>query len=293
MLVTAFAAALAQVPALQQPQQPAQASASVTPAVAPQLPTNVIKLPTFYGTVSDPSDSKQKSRSSPASVVSMLSRMDAYFETYASSYPTEDLKLNALLACFPPNSAAQFWYESDVGKSSFRTYDDFKVSFAARFGATAADKAKYQADFFHIRQLKNEPVHAFNTRFFQLVAEMKAIGQPVDSSTQVARYIDGLSPVLRPNIHRIQRTTQGLTLDAIMSEAEMEEKLNPLPKLPHVPPAMRGMQTKPNKPAPKGRKKCFYCSSEDHIMKNCPKVAKKKANGTWHDRPQSGAGPSS
>jgi hypothetical protein len=48
MLVTAFAAALAQVPALQQPQQPAQASASVTPAVAPQLPTNVIKLPTFY-----------------------------------------------------------------------------------------------------------------------------------------------------------------------------------------------------------------------------------------------------
>jgi Retrotransposon gag protein len=294
LLINSFAGALANLPVFQPPAPQVAGHAPTVGAqpVIQQLPNNVIKLPTFHGTVPDSSDSKHKIRSSPASVVSTLSRMDAYFETYAHSYPTDDLKLNALISCFPPNSAAQFWYESDLGRSAFRTYDEFKIAFERRFGATAADKAKYRQDFFRIRQNKNEAATLFGTRYLQLLAEMKAIGEPIDSTTQVARYIDGLWPSLRTIVNRIHRGRPNMTLDEVMGEAEMEEKANPAVKPQHVGPSVQGLQHQTGKPPAKNRKQCFYCRALDHLMRDCPEVAKKKANGTWKDQPRKGPGPS-
>jgi hypothetical protein len=287
MLITAMSHAFAQIPAFQQPAPvPAPVPVSAPTQIIQQLPTNAVKVPTFYGTVPDPVDAKAKVRCSPAAVTSCLTRLDVFFDTYSRLYPTDDMKLNAIVGCFPPNSTAQQWYDSDGGRRSMTTYVEFKRKFESRFGATAADVAKYQRDFFHVQQGRNESVGSFYTRYLQLLSEMTAIGKPVDSVTQIARFVDGLLPALRTNVSRIHRHNPTMTLDDVASEAEMEEKATPSPK-PPVMPSVRGIQTKP-KP-----KHCWFCKGDkgkNHVADNCPEIAKRKANGTWVDRPRKGAG---
>jgi hypothetical protein len=151
LLIQAFSQAFSPIPAPQQPYVPpgaAPAPAVTTTQIVQQLPSNVIKLPIVYGTVVDASDPKSRIRCSPASVISCISRMDAFFDTYAQSYPTEDNKLNAIISCFPPNSAAQSWYESDQGKRSFATYAQLKLAFAQRFGPECRGGSQVSARFF-------------------------------------------------------------------------------------------------------------------------------------------------
>jgi hypothetical protein len=140
LLITSFTQALGQVVALQPAPQP---TASARPTVPPKmhLPPTAIKLPTFHDTTSDPADPNRRIKCFPASVVSCLSRIDVFFESYAHSYSTDALNLNALIACFPLNSQAQFWHESDNGKTSFRTNDEFKKAFVTRFVPNASDEA--------------------------------------------------------------------------------------------------------------------------------------------------------
>jgi hypothetical protein len=210
--------AFSQSPAFQQP-----AAASAAPQVIQQSPTNAVKLPTFHGTVPDPNDPKAELRSSPASVTSCLTRLDVFFATYSRLYPNGSMKLNAIVGCFPVNSAAQQWYDSDNGRASLTTYDEFKSKFESRFGANAADVAKYQHDFFHLRQGRKESVGSFYTRFLQLIAEMAAIDKPVSTEDQIAKFIDGLVPHLRKDVSRIHRQRPDMTLDDVASEAEIEK----------------------------------------------------------------------
>ena len=111
LVVDAMSQAFAQFPAFQQP----AAAAAAAPQIIQQLPTNAVKLPVFHGTVADPTstDAKAKIKSSPASVTSCLSRLDIFFETYDHLYPTNALKLNVFVGCFPSGSTAQEWYERE------------------------------------------------------------------------------------------------------------------------------------------------------------------------------------
>jgi hypothetical protein len=145
--------------------------------------------------------------------------------------------------------------------------------------------------FFHVRQARKESVGAFYSRYLQLLAELKAIGKPVSPDDQVAKFIDGLFPALRMEVSRIHRRSPALSLDAIMSEAEMEEKALGLHKPAPVPSinTMNGQPTKPRKTDPK-RPRCFFCRSNEHDGKDCPKIKAKKEKGTWVDRPRKEAG---
>jgi hypothetical protein len=104
LLANSLAQAFSQLLAFQQPQPPAPAPVPIAPTVLPQLPSNVIRLPTFHVTVVECSDLKVKNRASPASVVFCISRMDAFFETCTQNYSSDTLELNALIGCFPPIS---------------------------------------------------------------------------------------------------------------------------------------------------------------------------------------------
>jgi hypothetical protein len=174
---------------------------------------------------------------------------------------------------------------------SFSTYAEFKVAFQQRFGHNASDVARYQQDFFHIRQARKESVGAYYTRYLQLLAEMKAIGKPVDTDDQVAKFIDGLFPALRTEISRIHRRSPTLTLDELVSDAEMEEKALALHKPTHLP-SINTVDGKPwkSRGGESQRQRCFFCRSTEHDGKDCPKIKAKKDNGTWEDRPRKAAG---
>jgi hypothetical protein len=129
---------------------------------------------------------------------------------------------------------------------------------------------------------------------------MAAIGKPVQPENwQITKFIDGMRDDLKREVSRIYRRSPKLSLEDVMSEAEMEE-----PSLKSKPtsitPQVQGLQTNP--PQRHGQSKrnnnqkapvCFFCKSRGHVMKDCPKVAKKRAAGQWEDRSRNGAGPSS
>jgi hypothetical protein len=150
--------------------------------------------------------------------------LDAFFETYSQTYNTDTLNLNALIACFPPDWQAHFWYESDNGKRSFTTYDEFKSAFQARFGHNAADEARYQEVFLHFKQERNETANSYYTRYLQLLSEMAAMGKPVKPAKwQITKFIDGMRDELKRKVRRIYRPAPNFSLEYVMSDAEMEE----------------------------------------------------------------------
>ena len=79
-------------------------------------------------------------------------------------------------------------------------YDCFERTLKARFGANAADEARYQRDFFHVQQMRKESFGAYSVRYLRLLSKMAAIGKPFDSVTQIAKFVDGLQPGLRAEI---------------------------------------------------------------------------------------------
>ena len=133
--------------------------------------------------------------------------------------------------------------------------------------------------------MRKESVGAYYVRYLRLLSEMAA-NKPVDSATQIAKFVDGLQPGLRAEISRIHRRAPTMTLDDISSEAEKEERANP-PKT--TPVQVNGIETNNHKPV----KRSFFCRGDKgktHTAENCPEIAKRKANGTWQDRPRKQAG---
>jgi hypothetical protein len=285
-MAAAFAAALAPMTAALQnlalapppaPAVPAPSSGASVPFI--HLPANTIKLPIFKGTMPDPRshDKNSEVSASPALVTSTLQRMDAFFDSYAHSFPTEQLKLSALISCFPPGSPAAAWYESDDGMQSFASYADFKVAFESHFGPTEIDKQRYDEQLKTFSQKETESVVAYYTRFKQLCAELKAVGKPVQLHWQKTPFVLGLKDKLKREVSRTFGRNSSLSLEQLYSEAEMEESLlKPVNR-----PIVRGIKGNQRQP----RRKCFFCRSIEHLGKDCPKIAAKKRDGTWQDKP--------
>lgn len=286
-MATAFAAALAPLatavqnlsvvpPPAQAPSVTASGPSAGTVPDIQNLPANTIKLPVFEGTMPDPrsNDKNKEVSASPALVSSTLQRIDAFFASYQHSFPTDQLKLSALISCFPPGSPASAWYESDDGMLSFGTFADFRVAFQSHFGPTEVDKQRYDEQLKSFAQASDESVVAYYTRFKQLCAELKAVGKPVQLHWQKTTFVLGLKEKLKREVSRIFNRDSSLSLEQLYSEAEMEESL----QKPPVRPAVRGIRGKTPR-------KCFWCKSPDHLGKDCPKVNEMKRNGTWKDKP--------
>ena len=218
--------------------------------------------------------------------------MGGFFRAYHHLYPTVALQFDAIRGKFPSGSAAQTWFDGGEGRVRFTTFAEFKAGFLKRFGANQADRAKYDYDFLHVKQGRHESVGVYYTRYSQLLAEMKAIDKPVEGHWQVTKFVDGLLPALSKEVHRILRRAPNISLVDVVSEAEMEEKANPLSK-PATVPQLNGINSQKGKKPKKPRYRCFYCRNDDHSHQRCPKIAARRAAGTWEDRPRNGAGPGS
>jgi hypothetical protein len=262
----------------------APAAVAPTPAFSGQvLPNNAIRLPTFKGVSSD----EKEPLPEPADVIAFMKRTDAYFHAYQHTYTTEDLKLDAILSCFPPGCHAAKWYDSADGRASFASYEDFKIAFWSMYGPTEADRQRYDDKFQNFRQLESSPVRAYYSRFLHVLANMEAIGSPVQMHHACSKFVHGLRPVLKKEVTRQRARNPKMSLEDILHEAENEERINKPTLVPK--PALRAMN------AHDGAKKkkiwkCFFCRSDEHHHTNCKKIARRKAAGTWEDRPYRAGG---
>jgi hypothetical protein len=245
--------------ALFQTMMPAPAPAPAPAPFANQaLPNNAIKLPTFRGESADDKDPLPE----PADVVSFIKRVDAFSHAYQHTYTTEDLKLDALLSCFPPGSPAAKWYDSADGRSSFASYADFSTAFWSVYGPTDADKLRYEERFQNFRQLDTSTVRTYYSRFLHMLSNMEACGVPVQLHQARSKFVNGLRPVLKREVYRQRGRQPNMPLEDLLHEAVNEERVHkPLPK-----PSLRGMNGQP-------QKKCFFCKEKGHDGKDCPKIA--------------------
>jgi hypothetical protein len=94
---------------------------------------------------------------------------------------------------------------------------------------------------------------------------------------QKTTFANGLRDRIKRAVSRVYIRDTSLTLEQLYVEAETEETVQR-----PVKPWVRQMQAK-------GRTLCFFCKSKDHDGKNCPKIAKKKADA-WKEKPPAGRG---
>jgi hypothetical protein len=112
---------------------------------------------------------------------------------------------------------------------------------------------------------------------------LKAVSKPVEAHWQKSKFLNGLKPALKREVTRVYNRNLQFTLEQLFTEALTEEShLRPGPS---------------NKPEYKGidgpkpqQKKCWFCRAIGHTGDNCPKIAARKAKGTWEDRPPRGGG---
>jgi hypothetical protein len=248
----------------------ASIQAAVQPAGAPSpsksLPSNAFKLPSFVGAVSG------TDRVTPSAVKSVLARIDAFFKVYGNVFTDDSLKLGALLSCFPTDSRAARWFEAQ----NFTTYAEFVNEFEIFFGPTDADKKRTRDRWFSFRQRDTDSVRTYYDQFLKLASDLEAIGDGESDASLAAKFVNGLKRQIKTEVHRIFVRNPSFKLEQLLAEAEVEESCRKFVK-----PTFNSFE---NRGKVKVRR-CWYCKSLQHNPNDCPKIAQRKAAGTWEERP--------
>lgn len=242
----------------------------------PERPANLgLKLPVFKG------EPDHTGRVSQYAVQDFLDRVQAYFASNAGQYADDSLKLLSLLNCFPYGTPSAVWWASI--KSSCATLADFDLAFKKKYGFDKRDAHYVLEKFSNFRQRDNDNVVTYHTHFTSLVTEMTLLLEPEDvpsEATQRARFINGLRAEVKSLVMRTVTRHPDLTLYDVMQEAIMEERQ--LPRRPRpVRPAVNAMNASASTPT-----RCGFCGATEHVWDTCPRIAAKKRNGTWQDRPR-------
>jgi len=111
---------------------------------------------------------------------------------------------------------------------------------------------------------------------------MEAVGKPVESHWQCTKFVDGLKLAVKKEVNRTFTRKSSLTLEELYIEAEMEETALKPTFSQTSQPKLKGFQQRS-----KGTF-CYFCESRAHTAATCPKIAAKKAAGTWEERPPRG-----
>ena len=183
------------------------------------------------------------------------------------------------LSAFPPGSNASVWFEYVY--PSLTSYEDFVAAFKDRFVSSGVDVITLQERWQNARQRGTDTVCAFYTYLLKLQNQINSLGT-IDSAQLFSRLLYGLQPALldkiRPHvmIWDVSAKTPN-NLKALAESFATKSKSNA--------PALNAIGHR-NSSNAKYSKRCWFCKSTDHIADACPKIAAKKAAGTWKDLPR-------
>jgi Retrotransposon gag protein len=236
-------------------------------------PNDAIKLPMFWGEIHGPK------KYAPSDVAQFVVRLQVYFSEYGCKFRSESAKLSALYACFPSGSAASAWFQFE--------YDDlidiehFRERFTEYFQPTREERLSLHDSYLNCRQGDRESVRSYYVRLLKLRHDLKFFGHVISDENIALKFVNGLKPKIHDEVLRIFSGHSDQGLRQLLAEAESEERK----RAKHAPaPALRAM------PGNKG-KRCPFCKASDHAsFSECPKVAKRKAEGRWTERPKAPAG---
>ena len=193
-------------------------------------------------------------------------------------------QLAALYACFPFGSAAALWFENSV--NSMANIDDFEAQFRTRFHLHIADRTKYLHKLESFHQRSNDSVISFYSLMTETYDNLQQLDMTFHEDQIKMKFITGLRPELRAVV-LTQESIEPLTIQKALTIAMNHERNLPRGAAPRAPglaaaggPAVQG----PPNPSVPANSKCNYCKQHGHYFASCPKVAAKKAAGTWQDR---------
>jgi hypothetical protein len=192
--------------------------------------------------------------------------------------------LDVIINCFPERSRAATWYNTQRKRIS--TPAEFRQAFIEYFGGDASEDRTLRSRLLSFRQRDQDSVTDYYSAFCQLVDDIHALAEFLhngqdrflyDEYTQADMFVHGLKYPIREEVERLQIRTPDLTLDELFREAVLEEKhVKRKRKEKQVPPSVNSVDHK--------TKWCYFCKGK-HDPKDCPKIAAKKAKGTWADKP--------
>jgi hypothetical protein len=242
------------------------------------LPKDAFKLPTFKGNLTG------ADRVRPSDVLTFLNRLEKYMNVYRSVISSDDARLDVIISCFPEKSRAATWYNTQRKRLS--TPAEFRQSFIDYFGGDASEDRTLRSRLLSFRQRDQDSVTDYYAAFCQLVDDIHALAEFLhsgqdsflyDDYTQADMFVHGLKYPVREEVERIQIRNPDFTLEDLFREAVLEEKhAKRKRKAKPVPPTFNALDHK--------TKWCYFCKGK-HDPKDCPKIAAKKAKGTWADKP--------
>lgn len=264
--------ALHQEQPVQQPAHPVQHQGG---GGAP--PKDAFSIPKFRG---EPSELPH--------TASILNRFSLYFNClpWYNAGPMSWQRRSAALAlsAFPPGSAAAVWFEQLL--PNLHSYEQFVTEFRDRFVSSGVDLLTLQEKWQNAKQRGSDSVSSYYTFLLRLQAQINALGGDVTSDQLFLRMLYGLQPALLERIkpHVMLWAPAQQTPNNLKSLAET---FSTKPRAaPPAPAAALNATVGPKKFSGKKQKFCFFCKSREHSHESCPRIAAKKAAGTWEDRPR-------
>lgn len=230
-----------------------------------------------------------KFRGEPAELphtASILNRFSLYFKClpWFNAGPLSWERRSAALAlsAFPHGSAAAVWFEQVL--PNLHSYEEFVIEFRDRFVSTGVDLLTLQEKWQNAKQRGTDSVSSYYTFLLRLQSQINALGGNVDSNQLFLRMLYGLQPTLLDRIKPhvmiwapAQQTPNNLKA--------LAETFSTKPRAPPTQgPSLNNTTVGSKKPPGKKQKFCFFCKSREHSHDSCPKIAAKKAAGTWEDR---------
>ena len=244
------------------PNGPDLSAAHGTDASAFTKRKEMFKLPTFDGEYKDLKDVKV-----------FCQRVRHYMEIHGV---TGRKAVLCLYACFRPNTPAGVWFAKVV--NTFDNLAEFETAFRARFKLSKAEVTRVTTELQDYRQLPTESVSAYYTKLTSMYDDLELLDITHNEQQRFAKFLSGLDPMVRTQCATAMEAIPDCTLEKLLSVAmNVEASMRDGRGRPGRPsgPALNAMQV---------QNRCNYCKQTGHVWDDCPKIAKKKENGTWVER---------